>query len=216
MTIEIKTGLDQIIISGHPGTLANLANMIIQKIHLKDRLSATFVESGSKAIKIELLEINNPTQGAPYPPPQIYEDKASKTELFKYEIGFDFTKDSQINLREHIWPETLAKRIIKSEFGLDPHVDNGANDVRYETENPVLFIELLKILQYASGGGWWCSKPMPQGYNVFHRGIRGAKYNNCPDYPGYAEIMKSYCKQFDDVEQKTYTITSTNDEDDKK
>ena len=50
-----------------------------------------------------------------------------------YSIKFDFTGDKLEDLREDIWPITLAKRIIKAEFGADPSVDNG-EDIRYETE----------------------------------------------------------------------------------
>ena len=175
MTIEIKNELNHVILTGTETTLTNFANMILDKVKLKEALLSTFFEPGSKAIKIEIFDLEkiDSNQGAPCPP-YVYAQTPVRApvEKFKYEISFDFTKDSQVNLRENIWPETLAKRIIKSEFGLDPNIDNGAGDIRYATNDPEMFIELLKILQYASGGGWWCSEQMPQGYTVFQNGTR--------------------------------------------
>jgi len=100
----------------------------------------------------------------------------------KYHIKFDFTEDKQEALLATVWPETLAKRIIFSELGLEPSTDNGHGDVRYDTDDPVLMLELMKIAKQHSAGGWWCVEPMPVNNNVFHFCLRGGKYNNCPDY----------------------------------
>lgn len=100
----------------------------------------------------------------------------------KYSIKFDFTSDRQDSLLSTVWPETLAKRIIKAEFDIEPKVDNGNGDVRYETDDPALMLELMKLAKQHSAGGWWCVEPMPKDQTVFHFGMRGGKYGNCPDY----------------------------------
>lgn len=95
-----------------------------------------------------------------------------------YHIKFDFTSDRQDSLREGVWPETLAKRLLKSEFGIDPTTDNGNGDVRYDIEDPKLMLELMKIAKLHSAGGWWCVEPMPKDQTVFHFRTRGKKYSN--------------------------------------
>lgn len=100
----------------------------------------------------------------------------------KYSVKFDFTKDGREHLLDTVWPETLGKRIIKAELGLDPLVDNGGGDVRYGTDDPALMLELMKLARQFSAGGWWCVEPMPKDHTVFHFGTRGGKYSNCPDY----------------------------------
>lgn len=99
----------------------------------------------------------------------------------KYEVAFDFTMDGQENLLEKVWPTAIGKRIIKAELGLDPKTDNG-DDVRYQTDDPAVFVELLKLAVQFSAGGWWVAHPMPAKTTVFHLPHRGGKYSNCPDY----------------------------------
>jgi hypothetical protein len=102
--------------------------------------------------------------------------------LHKYAVAFDFTSDRRGDLLPTVWPETLGKRIIKAELGLEPVVDNGGGDVRYATDDPVIMLELMKLAQQFSAGGWWCSEPMPADKPVFHFSMRGGKYGNCPDF----------------------------------
>ena len=98
-----------------------------------------------------------------------------------YSIKFDFTGDKLEDLREDIWPITLAKRIIKAEFGMGPNVDNG-EDIRYVTESASTFVELLRIAINHSAGGWWTADPMPKESHVYHLPTRGGKYTNCSDW----------------------------------
>lgn len=99
-----------------------------------------------------------------------------------YKIKFDFTTDKQNDLREKIWPESIAKRIIKNELKLYPCVENGHGDVRYETNDAGTMMELMKIAKLHSAGGWWAAEPMKKEGDVFHFSLRGGKYHNCSDY----------------------------------
>lgn len=85
-----------------------------------------------------------------------------------YRIKFDFTTDRQQDLQEEIWPVSLAKRIIKAELGLIPCAENSGGDIRYETEDPEKFVELLKLAFAHSAGGWWSMTHMPEGFSVFY------------------------------------------------
>lgn len=105
----------------------------------------------------------------------------------KYEVAFDFTGSQQNELLEKVWPAEIGKRVIKAELGLDPAVENGGGDVRYRTDDPAVFVELLKLCVQHSAGGWWVAEPMPGGKGgVFHLPKRGGKYSNCPDYKSRA------------------------------
>lgn len=101
---------------------------------------------------------------------------------FKYEVKFEFTRDGQEYLLEKVWSESIGKRIIKAELGLDPAVDNSNGDIRYQTNDAAIFAELLKLCVLHSAGGWWCSEPMPKDYIVFHLPQRGKKHSGCQDY----------------------------------
>lgn len=100
----------------------------------------------------------------------------------KYHVKFDFTNDSQESLLSTVWPETLGKRIIKAELGLEPTIDNGNGDIRYKTDDPATMVELMKLAVQFSAGGWWAAEPMPKEQIVFRFGKRGGKYDNCPDH----------------------------------
>ena len=103
----------------------------------------------------------------------------------KYTVKFDFTDGRQEHLLEMVWPTEIGKRIIRAELGLEPDVDNGDGDVRYGTDDPAVFVELLKLCVQHSAGGWWTAEPMPNG-EVFNLPMRGGKYSNCPDYKARA------------------------------
>jgi len=88
----------------------------------------------------------------------------------KYHVKYNFTKGKQADLKEDVWTVAVAQRIIKREFGLDPTVDNGGGDIRYETDDAATFAELLALCFEYSDGGWWSLRPMPDGRDtgVFH------------------------------------------------
>lgn len=99
----------------------------------------------------------------------------------KYTVGFDFTTGKKEDLLETVWPASLGIRIIKAEIGLEPTVVNSLTDVRYQTDNPTEFAELLSLAFQYSAGGFICIEPMPKNHVVFHLPMRGGKYGNCPD-----------------------------------
>ena len=87
----------------------------------------------------------------------------------KYHVKFDFTRDTQNDLKEGVWTVSVGQRIIKAEYGLDPTTDNGGGDIRYETDDAATFAELLSLAFQYSDGGWWSVRPMPDGSSgVFH------------------------------------------------
>lgn len=86
----------------------------------------------------------------------------------KYHVKFAFTVDRKGSLKPSVYTEEAGKRLIKAELGLEPTTDNGGGDVRYDTNDPVKALELLKLAFTISDGGWWCMEPMPKDQNVFH------------------------------------------------
>ena len=90
----------------------------------------------------------------------------------KYEIAFCFTSDKQESLKEGILPESAAKRLIKATLGLEPKTDNGNGDIRYQTDDAEVAMELLKMAFLDSDGGWLIIRPMPKDRSVFHLPVR--------------------------------------------
>ncbi len=84
----------------------------------------------------------------------------------KYHIKFSFTSDRQEDLKEGIWTESVGKRMIKAEFGLDPCTVNSNGDLRYETTDGDTAMKLMEIAFTTSKGGWWSIGEMEGVYHI--------------------------------------------------
>lgn len=87
----------------------------------------------------------------------------TETERDKFQVAFVFTKTGATDLKAGVWTGPVARRIIKAELGLDP-----STDIRYNTDDPRIFADLMVIAYLHSDGGWFCVNPMPKETTVYH------------------------------------------------
>ncbi len=90
------------------------------------------------------------------------------SENLKYHVQLNFTADHKEALVPGVMTAEAAVRLIKAELGVEPNHFNHPGDVRYDTDDPVKALELLKYAFTIADGGWWAIRPMPEREVVFH------------------------------------------------
>ncbi len=90
------------------------------------------------------------------------------SERLKYHVQLNFTDDRQEALLPRVMTTAAAVRLIIAEQGMEPSCVNHPGDVRYDTDDPVKALELLKYAFTIADGGWWSIQPMPERSAVFH------------------------------------------------